>query len=183
MIIKHDLVALFPKLLASGKITADMIEHMSIKLPKDGISFVVMPRYDLDLETALMNHKRKLRLDQVVAIGNQLLDRLEALHLIGYVHGDLKPGNIMCTNNKTGNSLFLIDYGLAVNYQVIQDRKLEFKGTPYFASNNMLMRGNLGPRDDIESLIYMLLYFLQGKLPWSLNLPVMSDDINDHMEL
>lgn len=97
--------------------------------------------------------------------------------MIGYVHGDLKPQNIMCTNHKSNNQLFVIDYGLAINYTVIHDAKLEFKGTPYFASNNMLMRGNLGPRDDIESLIYLLLYLFQGKLPWSQNLPVMSDDL------
>lgn len=70
-----------------------------------------------------------------------MVERLEALHNLGYVHGDLKTQNIMCTNVKSNNSLFLIDYGLAVNYTLIHDTKLEFKGTPYFASNNMLMRG------------------------------------------
>lgn len=89
----------------------------------------------------------------------------------------------MCTNTKSNNNLFIIDYGLAVNYFQIHDAKLEFKGTPYFASNNMIMRGNLGPRDDLESLVYLLLYLSWGKLPWSQNLPVMSDDLQDHMEL
>jgi serine/threonine protein kinase len=89
----------------------------------------------------------------------------------------------MCTNHKTNNQLYLIDYGLAVNYTVIHDAKLEFKGTPYFASNNMLMRGNLGPRDDIEALMYLMLYLLNGKLPWSQNLPVMSDEPSNHNEL
>ena len=45
------------------------------------------------------------------------------------------------------------------------------------------MRGNLGPRDDIESLLYLIFYLLLGKLPWSQNLPVMSDEICDHMTL
>ena len=87
-----------------------------------------------------------------------MLDRLEAFHAIGYVHGDLKPQNIMSTNLKTNNQLYLIDYGLAEQYLQPQDSKTDFKGTPYFASNNMLMRGNLGPRDDIEALIYLLIY-------------------------
>ena len=64
----------------------------------------------------------------------------------------------MCTNNKSNNALFLIDYGLAINYMQSQESKTNFKGTPYFASNNMLMRGNLGPRDDIEALLYLLMY-------------------------
>lgn len=32
-----------------------------------------------------------------------MVDRLEALHMIGFVHGDLKPQNIMCTNQKSNN--------------------------------------------------------------------------------
>jgi hypothetical protein len=45
------------------------------------------------------------------------------------------------------------------------------------------MRGNLGPRDDMESLIYLMFYLLNGKLPWSPNMPVMSEDMHHHLEL
>ncbi len=58
-----------------------------------------------------------------------------------------------------------------------------FNGTPYFASNNQLMRGKLGPRDDVESLLYLMVYLQHGKLPWGQNLPVMSDEIWDNLEL
>jgi serine/threonine protein kinase len=87
-----------------------------------------------------------------------MTDRLESLHAIGYCHGDLKPQNILCTNQKNNNSLYLIDYGLAQNFAINQEKKLEFKGTPFFASNNQLVRGKLGPKDDLESLIYVLIY-------------------------
>jgi serine/threonine protein kinase len=50
-----------------------------------------MPKYEIDIETVLANHKRRLRLDQIVAIGVQMVDRLESLHSIGWVHGDIKP--------------------------------------------------------------------------------------------
>jgi serine/threonine protein kinase len=50
-----------------------------------------MPRFEIDLETVFAHHRRKMRLDQVVNIGIQMVERLEALHMIGYVHGDLKP--------------------------------------------------------------------------------------------
>ncbi len=45
-----------------------------------------------------------------------MVDRLESLHQAGYVHGDMKPQNIMATNNKLNNVLYLIDFGLAVPY-------------------------------------------------------------------
>jgi hypothetical protein len=58
-----------------------------------------------------------------------------------------------------------------------------FKGTPYFASNNQLVKGKLGPRDDIESLVYILIYFCQGYLPWAKNVPVLGEEIESHIEV
>lgn len=60
-------------------------------MPPGGVSYLVMPRFEIDLESVFAHHHRKMRLDQVINIGLQMVDRLEALHMIGYVHGDLKP--------------------------------------------------------------------------------------------
>jgi len=61
---------LFPKLLASGKLTSQqIIDHIGkeqttkLKIPDQGVYFFIIPKYDLDLETAFANHKRKMRLD------------------------------------------------------------------------------------------------------------------------
>jgi serine/threonine protein kinase len=58
-----------------------------------------------------------------------------------------------------------------------------FKGTPFFASNNQLLRGKLGPKDDVEALIYILIYFCLGYLPWAKNVPVLAEDIQAHLEV
>lgn len=39
-------------------------------------------------------------------------------------------------------------------------------GTPDYASTASLYENELGPRDDMESLAYTLLYLWMGKLPW-----------------
>lgn len=74
----------------------------------------------------------------------------------------------------------LIDFGLSLNQNATPKVSYSFKGTPFFASNNQLVKGKLGPKDDIESMIYILIYFLLGYLPWAKNVPVLSEDIQAH---
>lgn len=75
------------------------------------------------------------------------------------------------------NSVILIDFGLTLNQNAPPKATYGFKGTPYFASNNQLLRGKLGPRDDIESLIYILIYFCQGFLPWARNVAILGEEL------
>ena len=82
---------------------------------------------------------------------------MELMHNCGLIHADLKPQNMMAHYKQ--NQVILIDFGLSVNLNGVLKTSYSFKGTPYFASNNQLVRGKLGARDDVESLIYILIYF------------------------
>lgn len=77
------LAALFPKLLVNGY------------LDDKKLNFIVMPKYDIDLERLFVNYKRKFKLETIVTIGLQALERLEIMHNCGLVHNDLKPQNMM----------------------------------------------------------------------------------------
>jgi len=68
---------------------------------------------------------------------------------------------------------FLINFGIAKKYwNAAADTHVQFHwglclvGTPAFASINSHLGVGLGRRDDLELLIYMLIYFLCGSLPW-----------------
>jgi serine/threonine protein kinase len=39
--------------------------------------------------------KKQLTLSQILSIGIQLVERIRDLHSIGYIHGDVKPCNIL----------------------------------------------------------------------------------------
>ena len=58
-----------------------------------------------------------------------------------------------------------------------------FKGTPYFASNAALINKEIGAKDDLESLMYVIIYFLKQGLPWSKNIPVLSTDFDAKLEV
>lgn len=71
------------------------------------------------------------------------------------------------------DTIFLIDFGIAKKFwNTSNNVHIPFRqgqrliGTPAFASVNNHLGVKLGRRDDLESLTYMLIYFLQGSLPW-----------------
>ena len=67
----------------------------------------------------------------------------------------------------------MIDYGLSKKYRSSQSNKhVQFRftgkltGTVRFASTNAVRGWEQGRRDDIESIGYLLIYFMKGSLPW-----------------
>lgn len=56
--------------------------------------FLILPRYEKDLETVL-RAKKKFNLKTVLTVSMQIIDILEYIHSKGYVHSDIKASNIM----------------------------------------------------------------------------------------
>ena len=81
-----------------------------------GIEFLVMELVDGEsLATRLA--KGPLPLDEALARAIEIADALDAAHRQGYVHRDLKPGNVMLARTGSGTShgehAKLLDFGLA----------------------------------------------------------------------
>lgn len=96
------------------------------------------------------------------------------MHNQNYIHRDLKPENFLIGYGKDVNTLYLIDFGLSKRFkcpktgQHIQSKKLPFPtGTLRYCSVNAHRSKEQSRRDDLESIGYILLYFLkEGHLPW-----------------
>eukprot|EP01061_Rhynchopus_euleeides_P017293 TRINITY_DN2876_c3_g1_i1.p1 TRINITY_DN2876_c3_g1~~TRINITY_DN2876_c3_g1_i1.p1 ORF type:complete len:299 (+),score=106.09 TRINITY_DN2876_c3_g1_i1:176-1072(+) len=133
-----------------------------------GYSVLVMDY--LDTNVAHLRANRPLRGASVLEVGRQVLRRLRTLHAAKFIHSDLKPENIMVS----GHTVFLIDFGLSkafvdpiTNEHVKEaDGFEDFSGSPNFASINAHRGTGLSRRDDLESLVYVLIHMYRGSLPW-----------------
>ncbi|CAJ0949969.1 unnamed protein product, partial [Mesorhabditis belari] len=110
-------------------------------------------------------------------IGLQILHAVKSMHDRGFVHRDLKPANIVFghqSNMAKFRTIHVLDFGLARGYAFYKKGhwtarkarlRIDFRGTFRYASPNMHRDEDLGRRDDIYSIMYILLEF-NVSLPW-----------------
>ena len=99
--------------------------------------------------------------------------RLEYIHSCGYVHHDIKPMNLLMGVSEDKSCIHIINFGLANQYQLSSPqshipytRYTTFTGTTHFLAVNGHQGVEQSRHDDLESLAYILIYFLWGSLPW-----------------
>lgn len=114
--------------------------------------------------------KCTLGLKATLAIGIQMLNRVEIIHKCGIIHRDLKPENFLFGLGDKEKNLYLIDFGLATAYKQdgkhIEQKTGSLIGTENFASINVCRGITPSRRDDVESIGYIMIYLLIGGLPW-----------------
>lgn len=134
-----------------------------------GHTFLVMEHLGMSLEDMLALRNRRFCSKTIFIIMKRMVELVEKLHGIGKVHRDLKPDNFLI--GRAPKQLFLIDFGMAKTYMkhgqhIPQLTGKRLTGTPRYASVSAHLGMELGRRDDLESLGYILLYLAKGRLPW-----------------
>ena len=116
---------------------------------------------------------RKFPMEFVIAIADETFKLIWKLHRAGYIHRDIKPSNFVAHRFKNTQPIYLIDFGFAklhidekTGKPFPKSSELAFIGTTMYASTNALNGLDLGRCDDLVSWFYMIVEFIQGRLPW-----------------
>ena len=117
--------------------------------------------------------KNKLSIRCICNIAYQLISIIEIIHNNNYIHRDIKPGNIAIGYGDKYKYIYILDFGLSKKYRS-STTKIHFPftennkliGNIRYSSINTLEGGTQSRRDDLESIGYLIIFLLLGKLPW-----------------
>jgi len=118
----------------------------------------------------LARDAKGMPVNEAVSIVRSIANGLAFAHHNGIVHGDLKPGNVIITDD---GSVKIIDFGIArlmtrdPGATIAGDERPKLSAlTPPYASPEMLENGKPDPRDDIYALACIANELLTGHHPF-----------------
>uniref|UniRef100_A0A914EDR4 Protein kinase domain-containing protein n=1 Tax=Acrobeloides nanus TaxID=290746 RepID=A0A914EDR4_9BILA len=144
----------FPKLFHCGRTKSHnyiVMEHLGPDLSRIRRS---LPRKRFTIHTAMR-------------ISADVLKRLEALHLSGWIYRDVKPQNFAIGIGEKSSTVYILDFGMTRRAREKERRAAPVAGTFRYISLRTNSYKEQSYRDDLESWIYMTIELVAGKLPWS----------------
>lgn len=141
---------------------------------KEGeVSMMALDLCGPSLEDVFNFCHRRFSLKTVLMLVEQMLTRIEYVHSCGFLHRDIKPENYVLGRGPFGNVVHMIDFGLAKLYIDKTTRKhvpfadkKPLTGTARYCACNAHRGYEQSRRDDLESIGFLLIYFIKGVLPW-----------------
>ncbi|MBN2799268.1 MAG: serine/threonine-protein kinase PknK [Deltaproteobacteria bacterium] len=102
---------------------------------------------------------------EILAAARSLLDTLHQLHLAGWIHGDVKPANVIVSAK---GAVTLIDFSISGR---VGSGGGQFAGTPGYMAPERIDQGALSAGTDVYGAGAMLYAALTGRTPFSTREP------------
>ena len=139
------------------------------------LHWVAMERLGRSLAEMRRSLGRPFSLPSGLRVLSQGVRALEDLHQSGFLHRDMKPGNLAMGMGERSHTLVLIDFGLARRWRRADGTgrarrartSAPFRGSLRYASAKAHMGRELGRVDDLWSLLYLVLELVGLRLPWA----------------
>jgi len=134
----------------------------------DGWCYLAMERLGPTVQAFVEANRDRGDSHMYMNIAAQCLWALRTLHKSDYIFRDVKPENFMLGRGETSGRVYIVDMGATCaghNSKGLREPASPI-GTPLFMSRSIHGGNPPVPRDDLESLGYMLVWMLAGTLPW-----------------
>eukprot|EP00039_Didymoeca_costata_P023076 m.5909 g.5909 ORF g.5909 m.5909 type:complete len:304 (-) comp3435_c0_seq1:137-1048(-) len=125
------------------------------------------------LEDCFNHCNRRFSVPTVLKLAIQMISLIEYIHGKNILHRDLKPDNFLIGAEKDDpDQIYIIDFGLSKRFRDNEGTHMPLHtdktltGTARYASVRSHKGIEQSRRDDLESIGYILIYFLRGSLPW-----------------
>ena len=140
----------------------------------EGRAFIAMECVEgLNLKTYMARHE--LSTSDIVEIALQVAAALGSAHAKGIVHRDIKPGNIIVSDE---HQVKVLDFGLARRFKTVETHELELgpdgstipgrpMGTANYMAPERILQLPLDPRCDLFSLGVVIYEMSTGRLPFA----------------
>ena len=132
----------------------------------EGRQAVVMQLVDGKSLRQLLDSQKRLGPELTIHIGAAIAGALEEAHRAGFVHRDVKPGNILVTSD---GRVLLTDFGIAKGLQAGDEDLTSdnvMMGTAKYLSPEQVRGRRLDGRADVYSLGLVLYECLAGRVPF-----------------
>ena len=125
------------------------------------------------LENLFQAQNKSFSIKTACMLGIQMIDRIEYIHSRKIIHRDIKPDNFVMGRGLKSHIVYVLDFGLSKKYWSSSHKchipyctGKKLTGTARYASINALSGYEQSRRDDLESIGYIIMYFIRGSLPW-----------------
>lgn len=138
---------------------------------KEGLLFMVMEYLDGPTLSRALRDEGPMPPKRAARIVRDICKGLAAAHARGYVHRDLKPGNVVLVERDGRELAKILDFGLVRIIEpdgetVALTQQGMFFGTPAYMSPEQIRGEEAGPRADLYALGVMLYQMLTGNPPF-----------------
>jgi serine/threonine-protein kinase len=130
----------------------------------EGLLYIAMKYVDGTDLGVLIAEEGPLEPERALFFIGQVADALDAAHLTGIVHRDVKPGNVLIEDARC----YLTDFGLTrpTSSQAGLTVKGQFVGTVDYMAPEQIKGGSVDARTDVYALGCLLYHALAGAVPF-----------------